>query len=298
MYKRQGHHRALEQLRSSLETEEQEVYARIATNAAADPEMSDRDVREMCARLKVMLLEERPDDEDDPRDRGAAARELRLVTRRRIADGLTRYTLDAPDEDAAVLDGILNGPLAAPCKGDGSGTAVGSDPWAGDPGTGVDGSDLRSAGQRRYDAMMTVLNRGLGNPGAPPSSSRASVIVTVAADPATGKPTGAAFTQSGQAFSARMAGLFACKGDLTPIVLGPMGEPLDLGRTVRLATSGQFKSLLVRDRSCTFPGCSTPGTWCDAHHLRWWSRGGGTDIANLALLCPRCLLYTSPSPRD
>lgn len=30
-----------------------------------------------------------------------------------------------------------------------------------------------------------------------------------------------------------------------------------------------------------------PPQWCDAHHLDWWSRGGHTDLAHLALLCGR-----------
>jgi HNH endonuclease len=25
--------------------------------------------------------------------------------------------------------------------------------------------------------------------------------------------------------------------------------------------------------------------WTDAHHIRSWTRGGGTDLANLVLLC-------------
>ena len=43
----------------------------------------------------------------------------------------------------------------------------------------------------------------------------------------------------------------------------------------------------MRDRSCTFPGCSVPGSWCEAHHVVWWCRGGGTDIELLVLLCGR-----------
>lgn len=271
--------RTMERLRSSLLPEEQVAYARIATRAAADETITDKELRvQVCGTLIVDLLEQRPKDDDG--DRGAVARELRFLSRRPIGDGLTRYTLDAPDEDAALIDGIINGPLAAPAPDNGEFGGMGDAAAA----TQI---DERSAGQRRYDAMITVLNRGLGHPGAAPSASRASVIITVKADPATGRPTGAAFSQTGQAFSAEMAGLFACKGDLTPIVLGPLGEPLDLGRTVRLATKGQFKALLVRDRHCTFPGCSIPATWCDAHHVRWWSRHGDTDIDNLALLCPR-----------
>lgn len=174
-----------------------------------------------------------------------------------------------PEDDAALFDAVLHGPLARPAPG-------------------PDGSlDARSGGQRRYDAMTTVLTRGLGNPGAPPSTARASVILTVKADPATGRPYGAAYATTGQVLPARTAGRFACLGDLTPVALGPFGEPLHLGRTERLATPGQYKALIVRDEHCVYPGCTVPGTWCEAHHTIWWSRGGGTDITSLVLLCPR-----------
>ncbi|HLS46386.1 MAG TPA: HNH endonuclease signature motif containing protein [Ornithinicoccus sp.] len=39
----------------------------------------------------------------------------------------------------------------------------------------------------------------------------------------------------------------------------------------------------MRDRHCIYPGCSVPGTRCDSHHVTRWSRGGPTDITNLAL---------------
>jgi hypothetical protein len=47
------------------------------------------------------------------------------------------------------------------------------------------------------------------------------------------------------------------------------------------------RALWLRDRHCTFPGCTVPGTWADAHHLRHWADGGPTDLANGALLCGR-----------
>jgi 5-methylcytosine-specific restriction endonuclease McrA len=43
----------------------------------------------------------------------------------------------------------------------------------------------------------------------------------------------------------------------------------------------------ARDRRCRFPGCDRPQTWCDAHHVVHWARGGPTSLANLVLLCRR-----------
>ena len=79
----------------------------------------------------------------------------------------------------------------------------------------------------------------------------------------------------------------ACEADILPMVLGTAGELLDLGRTTRLATPAQRLALWHRDRGCTYPGCSIPPTWCEAHHVTHWCDGGATDLTNLALLCGR-----------
>lgn len=256
--------RVMRRVVGSLDPDLAGEYARIVVGAATNPAISDKNLALVCEKLLMDLLDE------EPKERAKeTAREMRCVRRRRLGQGMTRFTIDAPASDAALIDGVLNGPLAA-------------------PGPDKDGvHDSRMVGQRKYDALLAVLNRGLANPGAPPSSGRASVIVTIKADPGTGEPTGVGATGTGQFFDAAQTGRFACIGDVTPVWLDEFGGPVALGRTVRLATPGQFKALLVRDEHCSYPGCSMPPAWCDAHHLVWWSRGGGTDIENLALLCPR-----------
>lgn len=259
--------RTLEQLQKALvhDPERARAYGRIAVEAAARPDLSDRDLGLVCAKLLRDLVDTPPDN-----DRESTQEALRTLTARPLGQGMTRYTIDAPTSDTVLIDGMLTGPLARPT-----------------PHAETGQPDLRSAGQRRYDAFRTVLSRGLGNPGGAPSVARASVMITVQADPETGHPVGVAQTVTGQLLTAAEAGRFACVGDLTPVALGPFGEPLALGRTERLATPGQFKALIVRDQHCTFPGCSVPGTWCEAHHVIWWCRAGDTDIGLLALLCPR-----------
>ncbi|WP_348536248.1 HNH endonuclease signature motif containing protein [Mobilicoccus caccae] len=41
----------------------------------------------------------------------------------------------------------------------------------------------------------------------------------------------------------------------------------------------------LRDKGCSFPGCTAPSSWCDGHHITHWAAGGRTDLNNLALLC-------------
>ena len=78
----------------------------------------------------------------------------------------------------------------------------------------------------------------------------------------------------------------ACDADIVPTVFSADGQPLYLGRRQRSATHAQKLALYRRDRGCI--GCGMRPTACDAHHIRWWDKGGPTDIANLVLLCPRC----------
>lgn len=79
----------------------------------------------------------------------------------------------------------------------------------------------------------------------------------------------------------------ACEAGIIPMVLGSQGEVLDLGHPTRLFARAQRRALWHRDGGCTFRDCTIPAQWCEAHHVDWWSRGGPTDLANGALLCPR-----------
>jgi hypothetical protein len=105
------------------------------------------------------------------------------------------------------------------------------------------------------------------------------------ADPGTGR--GAAETGFGATISAARARWLACDGQITRIVMGPDGIPLDHGRTVRLFPAHVRRAAEVRDGGCLFAGCSAPTWWCDVHHLLAWIDGGETNLDNAALLCER-----------
>jgi hypothetical protein len=76
-----------------------------------------------------------------------------------------------------------------------------------------------------------------------------------------------------------------CDAMVQSIVMAGASEVLDLGRSTRVVSPAQRRSLVVRDRGCVFPGCDRPPGWCDAHHVRHWVKGGPTDLCNLVLLC-------------
>ncbi len=77
----------------------------------------------------------------------------------------------------------------------------------------------------------------------------------------------------------------ACDADIIPVLLGGEGRILDIGRASRIFPPHHRKALIARDRGCAFPGCTIPATWCEAHHITYWSQGGTTGTENGVLLC-------------
>ncbi|WP_130012186.1 HNH endonuclease signature motif containing protein [Serinicoccus sediminis] len=257
--------RTMTRLQESLDPDQQESYTRIATAAAGRTDVSDKDLSTVCHRLIEDLLHEKA-----PGERERAAIALRGVTSRRIAPGLTRFTIDAPDGAAATINGVLTSQLAAPA-----------------PDETTQEPDPRTATQRRFDALTSVINRGISRPGAPPSTARATVILTIPFDPERGLPSGPATTADGGYVPPRQASEMACSAELTPVWMAADGEPLALGHKARYATPSQWLALVARDKGCSYPGCSALPQWCDSHHVDWWSRGGETDVSRMALLCGR-----------
>ena len=96
----------------------------------------------------------------------------------------------------------------------------------------------------------------------------------------------AALGFDGEQITAAEARRMACKADLVPVVLGTDSEILDFGRTARLAHPIQHRALRLRDKCCQAEDCDAPAAWTEAHHLKPWSEGGFTNLANMVLLCP------------
>ncbi len=77
-----------------------------------------------------------------------------------------------------------------------------------------------------------------------------------------------------------------CNSTLTGVLFSSKGVPLWQGYTKRSATAAQLKALRARDQGCI--GCGANPVICQAHHVMPWSKGGGTDITNMVLVCWNC----------
>lgn len=94
-------------------------------------------------------------------------------------------------------------------------------------------------------------------------------------------------TDWGQPLPVETLRRLACEAEVVPIVCGGGSVPLDMGRSRRYPTFSQRLAVIMRDRSCRFPGCDAPPAFCDVHHVVHWVKHGPTDLQNLVLLCTR-----------
>lgn len=202
-----------------------------------------------------------------------------------VHDGdLTEYRMAMTPEQAARLEAAI-GPLAAPCP---------------NPDTGE--ADLRGAGQRRVEALSSVLGSVASlaatnaSPGGAPTALHVTMGLADLMDALATAGRRGSGDGSGCVLGSRAGGTLlapsairqlACDADLIPVVLGADGDVLDLGRATRLFTRGQRRALWHRDGGCSFPGCTAPAAWTQAHHVVHWADGGPSDLLNAALLCQR-----------
>ncbi|HEV2376476.1 MAG TPA: HNH endonuclease signature motif containing protein, partial [Streptosporangiaceae bacterium] len=67
--------------------------------------------------------------------------------------------------------------------------------------------------------------------------------------------------------------------------LAAVSLPLDVGSPTPVIPPHLRRAATARHPCCAFPGCDTPATVCDIHHLVPRSEGGLTALPNLVPLC-------------
>jgi len=147
--------------------------------------------------------------------------------------------------------------------------------------------DPRSLWERQADALVDMTRLAMTVDDVPKhAGDRVHVAITVDFE-ALKSGIGAAMLDYGGTISIDDARMLACDCQVIPAVLGTESEPMDLGRSKRIITTGQRRRLVMRDRACAFPGCKSHAKHCDGHHIVPWILGGFTDLDNLTLLCAR-----------
>lgn len=76
-----------------------------------------------------------------------------------------------------------------------------------------------------------------------------------------------------------------CSGALQYYAQNAAGRITALGTKQRIYNAGQRRAIVARDGGCVIPGCSTPPSWCEIHHVHPHAEGGRTHVDNGVALC-------------
>ncbi|HWS49859.1 MAG TPA: DUF222 domain-containing protein [Microbacterium sp.] len=209
-------------------------------------------------------------------DREQLLRDRRFLRLAPQPDGMTRVHGLLDPESAALVTSAFDAVTAPRRGGPRFAEASASD-------APID--DQRTIEQVMADALVEMVRiAGAADRGRLFRQHRPAVTVHVTqADLVSG--AGAAHLE-GQtaAVSVATARRLAC-AEGTAQVLFAGDRPIALGRTQRLFTEAQRLALAARDGGCLWGDCDRPPSWCEAHHITEWSRGGSTDVDAGVLLC-------------
>jgi Domain of unknown function (DUF222)/HNH endonuclease len=144
------------------------------------------------------------------------------------------------------------------------------------------GGEQPKVAARRADALVGICRSRIATD---PDPDRATVVVHVRATPVGGGfEIGSCEIDGGPVIHPQVAGRLMCDARIQAVLEGTDAIPIRLGRISREPSPAMMRLLRYRDRHCRFPGCGST-RFLHAHHIRWWSRGGPTDLDNLILLC-------------
>lgn len=132
---------------------------------------------------------------------------------------------------------------------------------------------------RRADALLALCSHRIASDA---DADRATVVVHASLEALAARRN--AETEHGAIVPPEALQRLACDARLQVVAENEAGDAVALGRTTREPSASMMRQLRFRDRGCRFPGCGSTA-FVNAHHVRWWSRGGATDLENLLLVC-------------
>jgi hypothetical protein len=144
--------------------------------------------------------------------------------------------------------------------------------------------DDRTHGQRFADAFVELCRRGSASR-RDGSGPRPQLIIRASLDTLAGIPGApAGELEGGGTVPAETVQRYACDSALVRMT-GRSELEHELNHASRTLPAATRRALESRDGHCVWPGCGRPTSWCDGHHLVWWTKGGETALPNLALMC-------------
>lgn len=147
--------------------------------------------------------------------------------------------------------------------------------------------DFRTMAQRQHDALNALVRSQLGNPtlGVHNGLPVSVIVSTTLRD-----------LEAASGYGVTGGGTLVPMRDLIRMAshayhyLAVFDEHKErrvyLGRAERIASADQRIVLHARDRGCTRPGCTSPGYYCEVHHvLEWVADHGETNVDTLTFGC-------------
>jgi uncharacterized protein DUF222 len=150
----------------------------------------------------------------------------------------------------------------------------------------LEGDPARQPAQRRHDALVDIARFFLDHQQTRSGGRhRPHLNVIVDLEALAGGAGG--HSTDGTALDAATTAKLLCDSALHRVVMTGRSSILDYGTATRTTPVNLWNALAVRDGGCRWPGCDRSPDWCQAHHIRWASRGGPTRPTNEVLLCNR-----------
>jgi hypothetical protein len=152
----------------------------------------------------------------------------------------------------------------------------------------VDGEPERSPATRRADALVDVCRHFIDHQRSIAGGRhRPHLNVVIDVEGTDLDDEAIARLLDGPRLDAATLERLLCDSGLHRVLMRGASSILDYGRTTYTVPPSLWAALGLRDEHCRFPGCDRPISWCEAHHVRPWHRGGHTKLSNLVLLCSR-----------
>ncbi|MET3767879.1 hypothetical protein ABIB15_000541 [Marisediminicola sp. UYEF4] len=237
---------------------------------------------------------------------GVAPREEALIALRSLrwskqGNGLERCTIDLDPLgagyvrtmiDAMVGDALrkvrfeaepaANGATGSGTAGYDDGEDLGRDSCSADH---VELADPRTIPRIAADALIDVARHMMGCTTTPGTLPHTTLVIRMTLEQLQSGLGVARLDGVEEPITAGAARILAADAEMIPAVLGGNSQVLDLGVGRRLFSKAQRIAFADRDGGCAITDCGRPPSYTEAHHIRWWSNGGPTNLNNGILLC-------------
>ncbi|WP_285028299.1 HNH endonuclease signature motif containing protein [Plantibacter sp. ME-Dv--P-122b] len=228
-------------------------------------------------------------DQDGREPRDELLRRAERCTIHELPTGMTLLRAELAPESAAFIRAGLDALIAATTRRPHFIHPDTADPAEQPDGSGTpmpDGPTLIPIDRRRAIALTETFRHLAGCSAAATELTPVTVIIRTDHDTLqTGLGT-ATIDGIDEPIGPGALRRLAADANLIPMILNGPSQVLDLGTSTRLFTRAQKLALAERDGGCAWTGCTHPPSFTEAHHIRWWSQGGPTNLDNGVLLCP------------